>query len=184
MTTVRVYFDNDRIGPKFQRSVYRQADNVRQSMRLAAKETADDIVALGRADIGQAGRFGSRWMQGLHADVTEGGGNIRLAVYHDVWYWRVFEKGAVINGKPMLWIPLSFATDAQGVFARDYPGGLFKVERAGKAPLLLSREDKKPKYFGKESVTIPKKFHLAEISRRAAQQLGDLYRRIFKSTQG
>lgn len=180
MTTTRVWFDQERTGPLFRRGTKNWlGDTVRDSMRMAAKETAENIVALGRADIASAGRFGSRWMKGLHADVTEGGGNIRIAVTHEVPYWRVFEKGATIHGKPMLWIPLSFAADAQRVWARDYPGGLFRVERAGKAPLLLSRESKEPKYFGKESVTIPKKFHLEEIARKAAQQIGDLFKRIF-----
>jgi hypothetical protein len=148
-------------------------------MRMTAQETSENIIALGRQDIASAGRFGSRWMQGLHADVSEGGGSIRISVYHEVPYWRVFEKGATIHGKPMLWIPLSFARDAQGVWARNYPGGLFRVDRQGKAPLLLSRDTKEPKYFGKESVTIPKKFHLAGITRKAAQQVGDLFKQIF-----
>lgn len=184
LTTLRVYFDSDRAGPKFERSVFRQADIVRQAARTTAKETADDILALGRADIQSAGRFGSRWTQGLHAEVTEGGGSIRIAVTHDVPYWRVFEKGAVIHGRPMLWIPLSFAADAQRVWARDYPGGLFRVDRPGKAPLLLSRESKEPKYFGKEFVTIPKKFHLGEITRKAARQMKELYRRIYGALKG
>lgn len=180
MTTTRVYFDNQRSGPLFRRGTRNWlGDTVRTGMRMAARETAEDIVALGRRDIASAGRFGERWMKGLHADVTEGGGSIRLAVTHDIPYWRVFEKGATIHGKPMLWIPLSFARDAQNVWARDYPGGLFRVNRLGKAPLLLSRDTHEPKYFGKESVTIPKKFHLAEITRKAAQQIGPLFKRIF-----
>lgn len=182
MTTVRVYFDDHRAGPKFARHATRLGDRMRKAMRITADETSEDIVALGRADMASAGRFGSRWMNGLHAHVSEGGGHIRIAVTHDIPYWRVFEKGAVIHGKPLLWIPLSFATDAHGVWARDFPGGLFRVNRKGdKAPLLLSKRDKKPKYFGKAFVTIPKKFHLGEITRTAARQMSSLYVRVFRA---
>jgi len=36
-----------------------------------------------------------------------------------------FQFGKVIHGKPLLFIPFSFAKDAQGVNARDY-GPLFE----------------------------------------------------------
>lgn len=181
MTAVRFYTDASRAGPLFRRSVYRQADRVRSSMRGAARDAADTIVALGQGDIARAGNFGSRWTDGLHADVTEGGGNIRINVTHDVPYWSVFEHGATIAGRPMLWIPLSFATDAQGKRARDFPGRLFRVDRkTGGAPLLLSAEDKEPKYFGADEVTIPKKFHLTEITRSIAQRFADIYRARFQ----
>jgi hypothetical protein len=56
-----------------------------------------------------------------------------------VKFWRVFQNGAIIHGKPMLWIPLSFAKDAQGIRAKDYPGKLFRVDRkGGLAPLLMT----------------------------------------------
>jgi hypothetical protein len=50
------------------------------------------------------------------------------------------------------------------------------VNRKGKAPLLLSARDKKPKYFGKLSVRIPKKFHILEIGREVARKLKEFYR--------
>jgi hypothetical protein len=68
----------------------------------------------------------------------------------------VFQEGRVIHGKPLLWIPLSFS-DAVGIRARDY-GPLFRVDRSGKSPLLLSPKDGEPKYSGHEQITIPKKF--------------------------
>lgn len=97
-------------------------------------------------------------------------------------YWTVFQFGKVIQGRPLLWIPLSFATDAQGVMARDYPGPLFRVDRAGKAPLLMTNVGKRAeaKYFGKESVRIPKKFHLIEICTRIGRGLAEMYRGQFR----
>lgn len=181
MVAVRVYVDTSRVGPLFQRAVSRAGDRVRAAARGAAHDVADEIETEGRADISAAGKFGSRWTDGFHADVTEGGGNVRISVTEDVPYWRVFQDGATIHGKPLLWIPLSFAKDAQGIYARDY-GPLFRVDRVGKAPLLLAPgKPAQPKYFGKESVTIPKKFHLVEIARAAARNTKNYFKDRFKS---
>jgi hypothetical protein len=181
MVGIRVYIDSERAGPLFKRAVTRQGDRVRAAARAAAHDAADEIKTRGDADIKSAGRFGSRWTDGFHVDVTEGGGNIRIAATEDVPYWRVFEYGAIIRGKPLLWIPLSFASDAQGIRASEYPGRLFRVDRAGKAPLLLTPgKPAKPKYFGKASVTIPKKFHLIEITRDVSRRVKDFYRNRFK----
>jgi hypothetical protein len=178
---VRVYVDDERVGPLFQRLIKRQGDRVRGAARGAAEDAAKLIEDEGRSDISSAGNFGSRWTDGFRATVTEGGGNVRISVTEDVPYWRVFQFGAVIRGRPLLWIPLSFAGDAQGVRARDYPGRLFRVNRVGKAPLLLTPgKSAQPKYFGKESVTIPKKFHLIEIARGAARRVKDFYGTRFK----
>src|SRR5690606_16192623 len=123
----------------------------------------------------------------LTATVRAFGMRIHVMVRHAVPYWRVFEFGATIHGKPLLWIPLSFATDAQGKNARDYPGRLFRVDRAGKAPLLMTRrrgQEAEAKYFGKESVTIPRKFRLREIIRGVAKMTPTIYRRAFRRARG
>jgi hypothetical protein len=154
-----------------------KAQQIKRSIKSAADTAAENILERGRADISGAGRFGARWTDGLTAPVTEEADGIVITVREAVQYWRVFEYGATIKGKPLLWIPLSFAVEAQGVRASDFPGRLFRVDRkSGGAPLLLSADDKQPKYFGKESVTIPKKFHLIEIIQDVAQLLGALYR--------
>jgi hypothetical protein len=154
-----------------------KAQQIKRSIKSAADTAAENILERGRADISGAGRFGARWTDGLTAPVTEEADGIVITVREAVPYWRVFEYGATIKGKPLLWIPLSFAVEAQGVRASDFPGRLFRVDRkSGGAPLLLSADDKQPKYFAKESVTIPKKFHLVEIIQDVAHLLGALYR--------
>lgn len=181
MTTIRLYFDNERVGQKFERSVTRQGARVRNAARAAAFDAGEEIKEQAAADMASAGNFGTRWTRGLDVSITEGGGNIRIAFKHNVPYFNVFQYGAVIEGKPLLWIPLSFAEDAKGVYARNYPGGLFYVDRSkkGKAPLLLSRKTKEPVYFGKESVTIPKKFHVIEIIQSVAKKLPALFKQNF-----
>jgi hypothetical protein len=176
--SVRFRFNGQQIGREFQGLVAKQyVRQVKSALGKAATETADEIEIRGRADIRSAGRFGRRWTDGFHAKVRLAGNRYTIQVFDDVPYFNIFELGGTIRGKPMLWIPLSFATDAIGIRARDYPGGLFRVDRkAGGAPLLLSIKDKQPKYFGKESVRMPKKFHIRRIVREEAGQIGKRFR--------
>jgi hypothetical protein len=161
-----------------QQSLTKAAKDIHASMVEAANAASATILSRGRADISGAGRFGARWTTGLTADVEDKPPtSVDITVRQAVPYWSVFQYGKTIHGKPLLWIPLSFAREAQGVRARDFPGRLFRVDRkSGGAPLLLSADDKQPKYHGQSEVTIPKKFHLVEICHDVAGQLGQLYR--------
>lgn len=166
------------VGERLRQRWERRSKAVRKAIQLTAEEVAETIVDEGRQDIQEAGNFGSRWTEGLTAEVTAGGGSTVVTVREAVPYWRVFQFGNVTHGKPLLWIPLSFALDAQGVRAKDFGQPLFRVDRkSGAAPLLMTGSGKKavPKYFGKESVTIPKKFHLIEIARDVARRMRDMY---------
>jgi hypothetical protein len=183
MATLRIKFEGDQLGPKFKKNRLRDADRVLAASRAAAVEAQKEFLTLARADIKSAGNFGRRWTEGLTAPISEGGGRIVLNVRHAVPYFMVFQRGKVIHGKPLLWIPLSFS-DARGIRARDYPGGLFRVNRVGKAPLLLSYRDKQPKYFGKLFVRIPKKFRVLEIGREVARQIKTFYRANFRKLKG
>lgn len=183
MTQLRIKFQGDQLGPKFKQNRVRDGERVLASARAAALDAQKEFLTRGRADIRSAGRFGTRWTQGLTAPISEGGGRIVLTVKHSVPYFMVFQKGKVIRGKPLLWIPLSFS-DAVGIRARDYGGKLFRVNRKGKAPLLLSAKDGKPKYFGKLSVRIPKKFHILEIGREVARKLKEFYRTRMARSKG
>jgi hypothetical protein len=181
---LRITVGNKQAGSQLRRSTQRYADAVVEAMRTTADEAAELIEREGRADISAAGNFGTRWTEGWQANVGEGGGNIRIRVTMAVPYWTVFQEGKVIQGQPMLWIPLSFAADAKGVRARDYPGMLFRVDRkSGGAPLLMAAGGQ-AKYFGKESVTIPKKFHLLEIVNDVAKELRHMYRENFNKAKG
>jgi hypothetical protein len=170
------------VGPPLDAQLDRNLEKYRLKVQAAIDSATDQLaetmVEKGREDIASAGKFGSRWTtEGLTSDVS-GSGTIRtITIREAVPYWRVFQNGAIIQGKPLLWIPLSFATEAQGVSAKDYPGRLFRVDRkSGGVPLLMSADDKQPKYSGHESVRIPKKFHLVEIVTAEAKTFGALYR--------
>lgn len=176
---IRTYVQEQRTGPLFSRGTAgRKGPLVRDIMRTTATDIAAEFMKEAAEDIRGAGKFGSRWTNGFSVQVSEGGGNIRLDISHAVPYFNVFTKQTTIQGKPLLWIPLSFATDAQGIRARDY-GPLFRVDRAGgKAPLLLSwTKPAIPKYFGRSSVTIPQKFRTFEIAAAIARKAGDLFKK-------
>lgn len=176
------YENGAQLGPKFKAQVKKFTEKQTRAIQTAAQRVASDIEQLGRANIRAGGNFGSaRWQQGFRARLSfQSRVNITIRVTHDVSYWRVFEEGRVIRGKPLLWIPLSFATaGALGVRARDYPKPLFRVDRPGKAPLLL--DDTGPQYFGKAQVRIPRKWHLRDIVKRAARSMNQRYREALRS---
>lgn len=174
------YQNGEQLGPQFKAGVRRFGDRSVRAIQSAANKAAAEIENQGRQNIRAGGNFGSaRWQQGFRARVSfKSRSDIVIRVTHDVPYWVVFEEGRTIRGKPMLWIPLKFG-DSQGVRARDYPGRLFRVNRVGKNPLLLSRSG--PQYVGLSSVRIPRKWHLRDIVKRIARNMRQFYREAMKS---
>lgn len=176
MTITFKYENGDKMGRKFSYGTKKFGEKAIKAAQSVARRCKDEIEYRGRNDIRAGGNFGSaRWQEGFHAKLSyQSRGDMSIRITHDVSYWLVFEEGRVINGKPMLWIPLHFAVEAWGLRARDYPHPLFRVNRPGKAPLLL--DDQGPKYFGKESVTIPKKWHLRDIVKDVSRKVNQYYR--------
>jgi hypothetical protein len=176
--TVNFKYENgDQLGPQFKAGVQRFRVRSTRAIQEAARRAALEIEDQGRANIRSGGNFGSaRWQQGFRAKVSfQSATDLVIRVTHAVKYWKVFEEGRVIFGKPLLWIPLSFSTAGHlGVRARDFPGKLFRVNRKGKAPLLMNEQG--PQYFGKERVRIPRKWHLRDIVKRIARNMRQYYR--------
>lgn len=179
MTTVRVYVAGERAGPKFTRGTVRQREAVLASTRAAARDVATAIEKRGRENIRSAGRFGSRWTEGLTAPVTEGGGSIRVGVAHTLLKvgFRVHQFGATIKAKNpsgLLWIPFPGA-GTQGIMARDYPGKLFRITSKRGNQVLMDAATKTPKFFGRASVRIPKRFKVVEIATEEARKIQTYY---------
>jgi hypothetical protein len=183
--TVGIRLAGENIGRQLSQRAKQWSDRIIRATRDAARETAAFIKEEGDRDISEAGNFGPRWNEAFRATVQESdqGRVININVTFAIPYWTVHEYGAVIKGRPLLWIPFSDAADAQGVNARDYPGRLFRVPRDpdemqrkdGGAPLLFSY-DGEPKYSGHESVTIPRRFHIRDVIRSSAIVFRGLYR--------
>lgn len=180
---IKIEYDGKTVGKNFKAGVERYKEKHYRAIQAAARRAALTIEKRGRAQMKGAGDFGSpRWQLGFRAFVSFASrANIRIRVTHAVKYWRIFQFGGTIHGRPLLWIPLSFARDAIGVLARNFPGRLFRVDRkGGKAPLLMA-DGGQPKYFGKASVRIPKKFRLIEIARDEQRRLGRYFREAMKN---
>lgn len=174
---------NNIAAPKFKQNLAGLHDRFAEALKAAINMAASMMKKQGDADITSAGKFGSRWTNGLHVDVSETLGNMRISMTHDVPYAGIFQTGGVIKGNPLLWIPLS-GTDAVGQKASEYGGGLFSVRREGSGrPLLFSIADSQPKYFGIEQVTIPKTFHLLEIQKSVMANFRSLFDNAFKATK-
>lgn len=163
-------------GPTFKTQMAGLADRIYKALDASFNMLASLIKQAADTDIESAGNFGQRWTDGLHVNIDGAAPNMRLYMTHDIPYATIFETGGTISGHPMLWLPLN-GTDAAGVRASAFPGGLFspRKQRAGGRPLLFSVTDKKPRYFGVASVTIPKKFHLTEDVNNVMSN----YRQIF-----
>jgi hypothetical protein len=118
---------------------------IARAATAAVREAAELAKAGGRASIAAAG-FSSKWQNALRAKVyPPGRDSVRAAalIYHKVPYAQVFEEGAVIHGKPLLWLPLPNAPFGAG--GRRIPAGkfqqqvgmpLYTIRRPGKPPIL------------------------------------------------
>lgn len=154
----------------------------KSAITRVANFLAVDLKRQGDADIAGAGNFGSRWTSAFNVQSRREDFGVTIEMsFRGIPYAMIHETGGVIHGKPLLWIPLSFAH--VNVPARAYPGRLFRVNRAGGRPLLFSAEDRSPKYVGVPLVRIPKRFHLREIAERETQtKTGPLFFRFLKGS--
>lgn len=164
---VRIRLTTKSIKPQIDETAQRMKQRIQGGVGAAIEEFADDVVREGRADIASAGNFTGRWVSGFTSDIS---GDHKTVVFrHSIGLWRVFQSGATISGKPLLWIPV----EPGGPPARKFPGRLFQVKRKKKrdTPLLMSAEDKQVKYIGVKKVRIRRRFHLLKIIRDEAKKL-------------
>jgi hypothetical protein len=157
----------------------RQRRRVAQAARRSMEEAGKRIVEAGKEDMLAGGNFGSpRWQTSLTAPILPQGvetSNLTLSVRHQVHFWRIFEYGGKILGRPLLWIPLPW--NPAKVRARDFPGKLFRVNRRGKNPLLMTGKPAQAMYVGVKSVFLRRRFHLRPIIRRVAKTMPALFRK-------
>lgn len=151
----------------------------------ALREAAGDAVEEGRDNIAGSGSFGPKWQEGLRRRIVgakEGGEpslQAKAIIFHKSGLAGVFEHGATIQGRPLLWIPTT-------------PGAP-RASRSGKKlvsatvrgqPMLFDANDRdphrKPLYIGVPSVRIPKKWRITEIVKEHAARLGELFIQHFK----
>lgn len=182
---IRIKITPPNFGAEFKRKLAGLADRYNKAITAAFNMAASMIEDRARADISSAGKFGASWTQGLHVNVEGAAPNMKMSMTHDIPWAGIFEKGGTIHGSPLLWIPIS-GTDAVGVRASAFGGGLFSAgmnhKRLSGRPLLFSMADKKPRYFGIESITIPKKFHLTEDIRSVMSNFRAVFDAAWKAS--
>lgn len=181
--SIRIAFRGKQTGPKLEPARIRWPERAQRAIQLTAQEAREELLERGREDIANAGNFGSRWIDGLGVSITGTGPfNQLLSYFHRIPFAAIHETGGTIQGKPLLWIPLSHT--GLLVRARDYPGRLFRVDRLSGAPLLLDARTREPLYFGKERVTLPKRFNLRKIAAEVARGLGATFRKHMRADRG
>ncbi len=119
---------------------------IAKAATAAVREAAELAKAGGRASIAAAG-FSRKWQNALRTKVyPPGRDSMRAAalIYHKVPYAQVFEEGAVIHGKPLLWLPLPNAPFGAG--GRRIPPAKFQ-QQVG-MPLYTIRRPGKPAMLG------------------------------------
>lgn len=151
----------------------------------ALQETATDAVIEGRQNIAGSGRFGGKWLSGLQYRMmnAEQGGEPSLQataiIFHQFGIAGVFEHGATLEGKPLLWIP---TTPGEPPASRSGKKLVSATVRG--QPMLFDAGDpdrhRKPLYIGVPAARIPKKWRITEIVKEHAKQLGLLFIKHFK----
>jgi Family of unknown function (DUF6441) len=151
----------------------------------ALRETAANSVQEGRSNIAGAGKFGPKWQQGLQfrtVDAEEGGEpslQAKAIIFHRFGIAGVFEHGATIQGKPLLWIP----TQEGGPPASRSGRKLTSATVRGQPMLFDAADparDRKPLYIGVPSVRIPKKWRITEIVKENVAKIASLFLKHFK----
>lgn len=132
------------VGGAFFRALTEGERPIAKAATAAVREAAELAKSGGRTSIATAG-FSRKWQNALRANVyPPNRDSMRAAalIYHKVPYAEVFERGAVIHGKPYLWLPLPNAPFAGGRRIpaskfRDLVGSpLYTIRRPGKPPML------------------------------------------------
>lgn len=98
----------DIVTGRFEESMVRMEEPIAAAATTAMRGVANLVKIDGASDIARAG-FSARWQKALSTRVYPVGRNsMRAAVFvqHKIPYAGVFEDGATIAGKPMMWIPI------------------------------------------------------------------------------
>lgn len=145
----------------------------------AVQDAANMAVREGRANIAAAG-FSRRWQNALKYNFYPNEGDDPAAVLFDkIPFAGVFEFGAHIAGRPLLWLPIEDNLP-QGVHSpKQYGRPLASVNIAGKPPLMFDKFDRTrgPLFVGVRSVDIRKRFDLMRIFAAAVDRLQEFYQR-------
>lgn len=167
-------------------AIRKKQHDVAAASVAALRDAADDAVDEGRDNIAASGGFGSKWQEGLKRRIVGAKENgepslqARAIIFHSMGGLAgVFEHGATIQGRPLLWIPTTPGAPPPSKSGKQLTSATVRGR-----PMLFDARDRdrkrKPLYIGVQSVTIPKKWNITEIVKRNAARLGELFLSHFK----
>ena len=167
--------------PKWVKMIREKQYPIAEAAVAALRDVAAMSVQEGRADIAAAGNFKGDWQARLQYRVfdatDESGGpslNARAVIFHRYGIAGVFEYGATMHGRPLIWIPTTRGAPP----ARKSGKRLVSATVRGQ-PMLFDANDRnrqrKPLYVGVKQVTVPKTFHVTEIAKANWEKLGALF---------
>lgn len=143
----------------------RENQHLHASIAHTRGRMAEEIKKRGDVSIRRAGKFSERWTRAFEVQESESTRRrhrVTLGFNSSIPFAAIHEFGGVIHGKPLMWIPLR--PELKDVWARDYPGELFRINRKGGNPLLFDVGDKRARYVGVRFVKLKPRFKLREIA--------------------
>ena len=171
--------------PAFVKMISDKQRAVATAAIAALRETAANAVQEGRENIAGAGRFGPKWQSGLQYRTKDAGEEnapslqAKAIIFHRFGIAGVFEHGATIQGKPLLWIPTTRGAPAASKSGKK----LVSATVRGK-PMLFDANDRdrqrKPLYIGVPQVRIRKQFHITEIVKQHVARIAQVFIKHFK----
>jgi hypothetical protein len=143
----------------------------------AVKDAAAQAVKEGRAHLATAGFSAPRWQRGLTSKfLKQNPEKPARLVFHRLGFLSVFEQGATIAGKPLLWVPIKENLPGKVHSPRQYRRKMSSVTIGG-TPFLFSPQDpKKFLFVGVRQVRIRRRLRLRAIFERAAAKLPEFLR--------
>jgi len=173
--------------PAWLRMIREKQRPVATAAVAALRDVAASSVQEGRSNIAGSGRFTGGWVSRLQyrtQGAAEGGEpslQAKAIVFHSIGLAGVFEHGATIAGRPLLWIPTR-----RGAPPASRSGKKLTSATVRGRPMLFDADDKdrqrKPLYIGVPSVRIPKKWRITEIVKENVAKIAEAFIRNFKDT--
>lgn len=193
----------------FRDAATRLRDRMARAMQLAVASLMAQIKQKGDADIKSSGNFSNRWTRAFTVSslppVRTPSDRYVISIFFNqtIPYAHIHEFGGTIRpkgglgslfGPPLLWIPLSFGgvpkslgpgANAGKMTAQEFGlqvSPLFRVNRKGKAPLLLDIKSRRPRYFGVRQVTLRQRFHIRDITKKEVAEFQVTFRAAVAAT--
>lgn len=173
---------------EFSQSVTSIQEPIAAAATGAMRDAAEIIKRDVRSEM-KSGGMSTRFTNAFRADAYPKGGqsiNAAAHAYSKIPFAGVFEEGASISGKPLLWLPIE-ANLPRGTTIRSFRQGggrLVTIRRKSGPPLLGAPIGDNgrlvPVFVGVPRVDVEKKFSVARVMQSTANKIESLYAKNLK----